>query len=65
VLALPLRHGHVLHGVEDATLLRITDDPIMAKFGLVGPLPGPVARRKCPSVYLRKMALPARPRTLW
>ena len=35
VIAVPLRHGHVLHGVEDATLLRVTDEPIMAKFGLL------------------------------
>jgi gentisate 1,2-dioxygenase len=35
VLAVPLWHGHVLHGVEDATLLRVTDEPIMAKFGLL------------------------------
>jgi len=35
VLAVPLRHGHVLHGVEDATLLRVTDEPIMTKFGLL------------------------------
>ena len=30
-----LQHGHVLHGVEDATVLRVTDEPIMAKFGLL------------------------------
>ena len=30
---LPLWHGHGLRGVEDATLLRVTDEPIMAKFG--------------------------------
>ena len=35
VLAVPLWHGHALHGVEDATLLRVTDEPIMAKFGLL------------------------------
>jgi gentisate 1,2-dioxygenase len=35
VLAVPLWHGHVLHGVEDATLLRVTDGPIMEKFGLL------------------------------
>ena len=35
VLAVPLWHGHVLHGVADATLLRVTDEPIMAKFGLL------------------------------
>ena len=35
VLAVPLRQGHVLHGIEDATLLRVTDEPIMAKFGLL------------------------------
>jgi gentisate 1,2-dioxygenase len=35
VLAVPLWHGHVMHGVEDATLLRVTDEPIMAKFGLL------------------------------
>ena len=28
----PARHGHALHGIEDATMLRITDEPIMAKF---------------------------------
>jgi gentisate 1,2-dioxygenase len=41
VLAVPLWHGHVLHGVEDATLLRVTDEPIMAKFGLL-------RRAQCP-----------------
>jgi gentisate 1,2-dioxygenase len=35
VLAVPSRHAHALHGVEDATLLRVTDEPIMAKFGLL------------------------------
>jgi gentisate 1,2-dioxygenase len=35
VIAVPLWHGHVLHGVEDATLLRVTDEPIMTKFGLL------------------------------
>jgi gentisate 1,2-dioxygenase len=35
VLAVPLRQGHVLHGIDDATLLRVTDEPIMAKFGLL------------------------------
>ena len=35
ILAVPQWHGHVLHGVEDATLLRVTDEPIMAKFGLL------------------------------
>ncbi len=35
VLAVPLRQGHVLHGVKDATLLRVTDEPIMAKFDLL------------------------------
>jgi gentisate 1,2-dioxygenase len=35
VLAVPLWHGHVLYGVEDATLLRVTDEPIMMKFGLL------------------------------
>ena len=35
VLAVPAQHGHVLHGVEDATVLRVTDEPIMAKFGLL------------------------------
>jgi hypothetical protein len=25
----------VLHGVEDATLLRLNDEPIMTKFGLL------------------------------
>jgi len=28
-------HGRVLRGIEDATLLRVTDEPIMAKFGLL------------------------------
>jgi MFS family permease len=27
VLAVPMRHGHALRGVEDATLLRVTDEP--------------------------------------
>ena len=31
----PTRHGHALHGIEDATMLRVTDEPIMAKFGLL------------------------------
>ena len=31
----PARHGHALHGIEDATMLRVTDEPIMAKFGLL------------------------------
>ena len=35
VLAVPVQHGHILQGVEDATLLRVTDEPIMAKFGLL------------------------------
>jgi gentisate 1,2-dioxygenase len=35
VLAVPQWHRHVLHGVEDATLLRVTDEPIMTKFGLL------------------------------
>lgn len=35
VIAVPLRQGHVLHGVEDARLLRVTDEPIMATFGLL------------------------------
>ena len=35
VLAVPAQHGHALHGVEDATLLRVTDEPIMTKFGLL------------------------------
>ena len=35
VIAVPPWHGHVLHGVKDATLLRVTDEPIMAKFGLL------------------------------
>ena len=35
VLAVPLRQGHVLRGVEDATLLRVTDEPIVAKVGLL------------------------------
>ena len=30
----PLWQGRVLHGGEDATLLWVTDEPIMAKFGL-------------------------------
>jgi gentisate 1,2-dioxygenase len=33
--AVPPWHGHVLHEVEDATLLRVTAEPIMAKFGLL------------------------------
>ena len=35
VLAVPSWHAHSLHCVEDATLLRVTDEPIMAKFGLL------------------------------
>jgi gentisate 1,2-dioxygenase len=35
VLAVPSWHPHTLHGVEDATLLRVTDEPMMAKFGLL------------------------------
>jgi gentisate 1,2-dioxygenase len=35
VLAVPSWHAHTLHGVEDATLLRVTDEPIMAKFSLL------------------------------
>jgi gentisate 1,2-dioxygenase len=35
VLAVSWWHRHVLHGIEDATLLRVTDEPIMAKFGLL------------------------------
>jgi gentisate 1,2-dioxygenase len=35
VLAVPSWHPHTLHGVEDATLLRVTDEPIMMKFGLL------------------------------
>jgi gentisate 1,2-dioxygenase len=35
VLAVPSWHEHVLRGVEDAILLRVTDEPIMAKFGLL------------------------------
>ena len=35
VIAVPLWHGHLLHGIEDATLLRVTDEPVMAKFGLL------------------------------
>jgi gentisate 1,2-dioxygenase len=35
VLAVPLWHGHVLHGVADATLLRATDEPVMEKFSLL------------------------------
>jgi gentisate 1,2-dioxygenase len=35
VLAVPSWHAHTLHGVEDATLLRVTDEPIMMKFGLL------------------------------
>jgi hypothetical protein len=30
-----MRPAHVLHGIEDATLLRAADEPIMAKFGLL------------------------------
>jgi gentisate 1,2-dioxygenase len=35
VLAVPLWQGHSLHGIENATLLRVTDGPVMAKFGLL------------------------------
>jgi gentisate 1,2-dioxygenase len=35
VLAVPVWLGHVLQGVEEATLLRVTDEPIMTKFGLL------------------------------
>jgi gentisate 1,2-dioxygenase len=35
VIAVPLRQGHALHGVEDARLLRVTDEPIMATLGLL------------------------------
>jgi gentisate 1,2-dioxygenase len=35
ILAVPMRHAHVLHGIGDATLLCVTDEPIMAKFGLL------------------------------
>ena len=35
VLAVPSRHAHTLHGIEDAILLRVTDEPILAKFGLL------------------------------
>jgi gentisate 1,2-dioxygenase len=35
VLTVPSWHAHTLHGVEDATLLRVTDEPIMATFGLL------------------------------
>ena len=35
VLAVPLWHEHVLHGIEDATLLRVTDEAIMSKFRLL------------------------------
>jgi gentisate 1,2-dioxygenase len=37
VIAVPLWHGHILHGIKDATLLRVTDEPVMAKFGLLRP----------------------------
>ena len=42
VLAVPLWHGHGLRGVEDATLLRVTDEPIMAKFGGLSTMNFPV-----------------------
>jgi gentisate 1,2-dioxygenase len=35
VIAVLLWHGHALHGVEDAILLRVIDEPIIAKFGLL------------------------------
>jgi gentisate 1,2-dioxygenase len=35
VLAVPSWHAHSLRCVQDATLLRVTDEPIMAKFGLL------------------------------
>jgi gentisate 1,2-dioxygenase len=35
VLAVPSWHPHVLHAAKDATLLRVTDEPVMAKFGLL------------------------------
>jgi len=35
VLAVPSWHAHGLHCAEDATLLRVTDEPIIAKFGLL------------------------------
>jgi gentisate 1,2-dioxygenase len=35
VIAVPLWHGHVLRGVDHATLLRVTDEPIVAKLGLL------------------------------
>ena len=41
----PLWHGRVLHGVEDATLLWVTDEPIMAKFGLHAVLEQTTGRR--------------------
>jgi gentisate 1,2-dioxygenase len=35
ILAVPMRHAHVLHGIGDATLLCVADEPIMAKLGLL------------------------------
>ena len=35
VLVVPVWHEHVLHGTEHATILRVTDEPIVAKFGLL------------------------------
>jgi gentisate 1,2-dioxygenase len=35
VLVVPVWHGHVLYGTEHATVLRVTDEPIVAKFGLL------------------------------
>jgi len=35
VVAIPSRNAHTLHGIDDAILLRVTDEPIMAKFGLL------------------------------
>jgi gentisate 1,2-dioxygenase len=35
VIAIPSWRAHSLHGEEDAVLLRVTDEPVMAKFGLL------------------------------
>jgi gentisate 1,2-dioxygenase len=35
VLAVPSWYRHTLHGTEDATLLRVTDEPVMAQFGFL------------------------------
>jgi hypothetical protein len=34
-LAVPPWHANTLHGIKDANLLRVTDEPILAKFGLL------------------------------